>query len=479
MGTSATLAVRHKGETGFLYASSDSHVNYVLAELTSTLTAAGIDALRAHLDLVGMTPNGEEDFQVDRRAMGNAYIQACQANGQEPFLLDRALSYEYGNPDFSHGGAISLFSPADDWNTWAANSIEDATFVLDLDRGILSVPDWERDTKPGDYDAGTVSSLWSVNLAELKGIDPEQLYLGLQNADLDDEATSEQRQAALDAILATARAGQFEKPAPWAYSGSGLDSDEDNEPAEPSIHTLRCGEDNNLALQALTVVLQDLKVEFPTLVDPDTLWFAIPREGEFELLVDLRRNTNRALDHLVGEIFQEVAPRMGMAAAAHGPHSSSGRSRHGGFASVSIGVFSEDKSAWDANVFPANHWRLRTEQQRAELLGQLKANGDGAALGDLRLVGLVALDTARWQAAEDTGLVPPLDNETLGQLAAYSLALFEGLERALPGITAKRFQDLTEGQRSAFLEGMTPVDRFVFKGLVKDAETQTARAPRP
>lgn len=479
MGTSATLAVRHKGETGFLYASNDSHTNSVLAELTSTLTAAGTAALRSHLDQVGMVPSGEEDFQIDRRAMGNAYIQACQANGQEPFLLDRALGYEYGNPDFSHGGAISLFAPVGDWNTWAATSIEDVSFVLDLDRGTLSVRDWEGEIKPGDYDAGTLPTLWGLNLADLEGIDPEQLYLGLENAELDDEATPEQRLAALDTILATARAGQFDKPAPWAYQGSYRGTDGDNEPAEPSIHTLRCAEDNNLALQALTVVLQDLKTEFPTLVEPDTLWFAIPREGEFELLVDLRRNTNRALDQLVGKIFQEVAPKMGMAASDHGPHSRSGRSRHGGFASVSIGGFSENNSAWDANVFPANHWRLRTEQQRAELFAELKAKGDGAALGDLRLVGFVALDTTRWQAVESTGLVDPLDNETLGQLAAYSLALFEGLERALPGITAKRFQALSEGQRSAFLEGMTPVDRFVLKGLVKDAETQTARAPRP
>ena len=150
--------------------------------------------------------------------MGSAYLTACQARDKEPVGLDAAMHYEYGNPDFAHGVVIPLFAPQPEWVDGFCHGIEDASHILDLDKGVLVVPNWTIENKDGSYDAGTLGILWNIDFAQVLDIEPASLQEALQKPDYDTDAAP----AARASETRVPAAGRRRLPAQHGFGHAGL-----------------------------------------------------------------------------------------------------------------------------------------------------------------------------------------------------------------------------------------------------------------
>ena len=476
MGTSADLAVRCGGRTGYLHTSYDGHIHSVLARMVSTIAAAGVAALTQRLSEDPFELSDEEHY-TDRRAMGNAYLQACLARGRDPFLLDEAMTFDYGNPDFAHGGAISFFAPTIEWVEGFCERIEDASFVLDLDRGILACVGWEEHAAEGGYDAGNTLLLWTLNLAEIETLDPEQLFYGLYNSSLDngEDLTAEGRQHQMEAILEQVRQGtvalperRLSNPAPY------LPLDDDDR-AFPTVHSFLGTHHHALMLQGTMAFFQSLGEDIPVFAKADTLWFAQPQADQLQVIVDLRQSQDVRAQNAANALRTVLPKHTGMLATSASAHGKATVGMHGGHSEASIG---RDVPNWADELLTKDRWQPLTATERQAQVDSLAQAGDVGALEDLRTIAVVGLDGPRWQALEDTGLLEPMDHDDLQETAALAVFLAMSFERAFPGNTAQRFHTLSEGQRSAVLEALQPIDRHTLVNLLKSAQAN-ARRPKP
>lgn len=248
--------------------------------------------------------------------------------------------------------------------------------------------------------------------------------------------------------------------------------------ANPSIHTLRASPHQWTTLQAVSVVLRCLQDDFPILGESNTLFFGHPTENELQLLVDLRRESDPKVTAVVETLFREVAFNLGMVSESFGPDIHS-RTKQGSAGSTPRKNGNEDEQqAWDTNVFPAHHWRLKTEQERIALIEQLKEKGNVFDLANLRMLGMLSLDAQRWQAAEDSGRLLPLPPKSIKMLARHSMSLFSCAEQAFPGITHRRFNALFVAQRNALLEHMNPAELLLLS-MSPGPAPRHSRGPKP
>lgn len=248
--------------------------------------------------------------------------------------------------------------------------------------------------------------------------------------------------------------------------------------ATPSIHALRADPPQWTTLQAVSVVLRFLQEDFPILGESDTLFFGHPTEDELQLLVDLRCGIDPKVTAVVETLFREVAFNLGMVSESFGPDIQS-RTEQGSTGSSPRKSGNEDEQkAWDTNVFPANHWRLKTEQERIALIEQLKEQDNVLDLANLRMLGMLCLDAQRWQAAEDSGRLLPLPPESIKMMARHSMSLFSCAEQAFPGITHRRFNALSVTQRNALLDHMNPAELLLLS-MSPGPAPRHWRGPKP
>lgn len=475
MGTSSDLAVRHRGRTYFQHTSYDGHTENVLSQMAGTIAAAGIEAFRKRMDLEGepfAEDNEVDEVHVDRKAMGNAYLEACQARGRGPFNLDYAMTYEYGNPDFSHGGAIALLAPKIDWAVGFCDSIEDASVILDLDRGVLTVPAWNEAREEGGYDNGTLESLWTIDLAQIEDLDPQTLCTALSEIDFDEEQDPHARQGAVDAAIASVRTGQVTAPQPQAhhYQPRGFASDEE---FQPSIHLLRGLEDHIIYLQPVVDFLRSMADEMPELGDKPTLRITQPEPGEQELIVDLRVG-NSQTKNMVSELFESVARDAGMIYAMHGQWSHRMVSMHSTYASAGSG---NRDTPWDAGLVPDDAKELGLPADSDARIAKVLQSGDRDRIYPELMFAIIGFNSQRWQTIQDSGRLDDIKPEQMAYIVGIAVDMARHFERAWPGSTAKRFSGLSDGQRSAVLEAMAPVDRYMFTQIV--GREKNRGTPRP
>ena len=476
MGTSADLAVRCGGRTGYLHTSYDGHIHSVLATMASTIAAAGVAALTQRLSEDPFELSDEEHC-TDRRAMGNAYLLACTSRGCEPFLLDEAMTYDYGNPDFAHGGAISLFAPTIEWTEGFCDRIEDAGFVLDLDRGVLMNLGWEENLSDGSYDAGNAPVIWSLRLADIETMDPAQLFHGLYHAPLDqgEELSRAERQQQMDALLEQVRNQAVEIPEQRMRNPVAYVPLDDDEAAFPTVHAFIGANEHALDLQGTMAFFLSLSDELPIFAAPDTLSFANPQPGQFQVIVDLRQSTDVQAQNVVNALRSVLPKHTGMLATSLSPHGKATVGMYGMSSEASIGM---DNPHWADELLVSDRWPPSTPDERQAQVNSLVQAGNTDALEDLRTIALVGFDGPRWQSLEDTGLLEPMSPKDLQESAALAVFLSASFERAFAGNTAKRFHSLSEGQRSAVLEALAPIDRHTLVDLLKNAPAK-AGSPKP
>ena len=481
MGTSADLAVRYRGQTYYQHTSYDGHTHNVVAQLAATIAAAGVDALKTRMDAQG-APAGEnednnDEVEVDRKAMGSAYLQACQARGREPVRLDEALTYEYGNPDFAHGGIIPLFAPIVDWHGWACSSIEEASFILDLDRNELVVPDWDVRSDEPNYDSGARRAAWTLPLMDLESMNPERLGRALDGMHFDREASDENRKAALQTALAQAHSGEgLGSPAPTGdvYAPRRIGA---HESFSPTIHFLRGPIQGMAHLQPLVDFLRDQGDDFAPLAQAETLRLGRPNAQEQEVIVDLRAGDTDT-HNLVEELFSSLAPALGWVYRCYGPGSQLLRNGARGLA-VSVGYgMAPPGQAWDAGLIPEGTVALKLPAERDAIIDAFLAAGNAQAANNEMLFALIGLQGDRWRRIEASGIVRGLSGADLTRIAGLAVELSVHFERACPGSTAQRFERLSEGQRSALLEAISPLDRRTLAQLLQRGQPMRVQ-PKP
>lgn len=468
MGTSADLAVRHNGRTFYQHVSYDGDTSSVLAQLAGTIAAMGADALRRRLEQEpDPVPGNEQDeeLHLDRKAMGNAYLAACQARGQEPWNLDYALNYDYGNPDFSHGGAIPLLAPRIEWAHGWVDSIEDASVILDLDRDRLVVPSWDA-PKKGQYDAGTLECLWEIDLVQIEGMDPGALAQALEDADLDEEHPPGRRRAAIKAALAQATRGRTAQAAdtPWGrnhYTPRGIGA---SDAFRPSLYFLRGLDDHAAYLQPIVDFLREQGRQTGSALAQEQAVMLAREDGEMEVIVDLREG-DLATQNMVDELFEAAAQYSGMIYRRERKGSQRVVSMHSSLGAATGGG-PEDKP-WDEGRVPDGAEPAGLDGARQAQIEQAIANGDKEQARDQLMYAIVGMDGARWRLIQDSGVVS-LDGNEMRQFASHAVSLCQLFERAAPGSTRARLDRLSEGQRSMLLEALDPVDRHILKQLTLD-----------
>lgn len=470
MGTSADFAVRHKGQTYYQHTSYDGHTPNVVAQLAGTIAAMGVDVLRERMDLEGppmATDKENNGIRLDRKSMGNAYLSACEARNQPAFNLEYTMRYEYGNPDFAHGGAIPLLAPTIEWRTEFTHRIEDASVILDLDRGALVVPKWSESVKDGSYDKGSMGISWSIDLTAIDGLNPGMLSEALAQADFDEEQPLEKRQTMIREILEKVQRGDVSIPGPSSDAGAVWRTNP-KEPFEPRVYFLASsdGRGNHL-LQGAIDVLRAAAPDYPLLGKPDTLLGGnLPNHGKL-LIVDLRAGEPHT-QAFVNTLFEALARQEGLTYEMAGQHSSVLISREGSMVSSS-GDDGPEETPWDDGLIPL---LAQPVQASREMAGQIKDAAQRKAYQ--RSLAVVSFDSASWSKAEVDGRTAPLDGPPMAALCELAVALSSCLEHAVPGSTRKRFEQLTEGQRSAVLENLSPVDRHLFTEVLQ----RTQRTPR-
>lgn len=161
MGTSANLAVIYQGKTLIKHTSYDGYADNVFPSVVAPIIAGGLDRLRqnfANMEFV----EGDEDYDETEQALfrenAAAFIEACEANGREPYDLDGMMHYDYGIPDFSHSGAGLLYGAKQLNDSDFCHNAQDADFILDLDAGTLEM---------------NYSEHWTIDLAALEDKDPD------------------------------------------------------------------------------------------------------------------------------------------------------------------------------------------------------------------------------------------------------------------------------------------------------------------
>lgn len=470
MGTSADLAVRHRGRTFFQHTSYDGHEHNVLSQMAGTWVAAGIEALRARLDQEPEeTGPIDEDLFIDRRGMGNAYLAACQARGREPINLDYAMGYEYGNPDFSHGGIIPLLAPTIAWSEGFCDRIEETSFILDLDREVLLVPNWNNTIEEGSYDNGTLDVLWSVPWATIRDLDPSALMQALDKAEYDYDLPQDQRQAMIGALLT--QLVEATTPPDLAddfYIGPRFQNQEE---FQPSMHFLRGAPEHAAYQQAAIDFLRDQATNLPVFGEPNTLLMEM-RDGEAVLVVDLRKGDSAAAQNLVAEAFDSLSRATGMVSEMQ----SDGHSKSVGVyrSAFSSGFGSQEgQHAWDHDLVSEHATAVGMEDRKSEQIEKAIKNKDENAL-ELALVrAIIGFDDERWHRIEGLLTATPADAEFMPSVVATAVEACRHFERAVPGSTLTRFSRLSDGHRSAFLEALAPVDRYMFTQLLAEPVRKT------
>lgn len=249
---SSIFSIRHRGRTYHQSTPFDGHTQSILAQVASSLAAAGVESLKSQLDLLSEgqkeiqdAPTHPDDtlFLADRASMGKAYSQACRARGHAPIWLDLAMTYEYGNPDFAHGGIIALFAPIAYLNEGKRWRIENADVILDLDQGVLVVP--HRDpgfpTLEGAYDNGIMGADWSIPLADFDELDPIRLNQHLIEASLDGNKSGPARKSTITRLLKRSRIDSetVVEPPSTRFMGSSASEIRDSELEPPRATRIR------------------------------------------------------------------------------------------------------------------------------------------------------------------------------------------------------------------------------------------------
>lgn len=478
MGTSSDLAVRHRGRTYFQHTSYDGHTENVLSQMAGTIAAAGLEAFRKRMATEGAPPVEDEDcdydMQIDRKAMGNAYLAACQARGRAPFNLDYAMTYEYGNPDFSHGGAIALLAPKIDWAVGFCDSIEDASVILDLDRGMLVAPLWSHEIKSGSYDEGTMPTMCSIDLASIEDVDPESLAQGLGKIDFDDEIPAQQHQRAVEEAIAKAREGGE----PAVDTSMQVDHyhsrrfNPDDEEFTPSIHFLRGTEQHIIYLQPVVDFLREMADEMPVFGEKDTLKIILHENNEQELVVDLRRG-NGGERSMVDALFETLARDTGMVYALR----SNGASRMVSASRSISSCSSADDGQWDSGLVPDDATSLSLPFERDAAIAKVIESGEKDRIQAELMLAVIALHPQRWDTIQASQAGEPLSPGRMQAMVGVAVETTRHFEHARPGSASLRFSRLSEGQRSAVLEAMTPVDRYMFTQMV--GSQRKSSSPRP
>lgn len=455
MSTPSTLVVRFKGRDRFLHSHSDGQIHNVLAELVSTLAAAGLTAVCEQL--ASRNDRGELPEFIDRREMCNRYLEACRARGREPVLLEQTLFFDFGEPDFAHGGAIPFFSPDLRWDTdeqcWGM-----ATFLLDMDRHVLEVCDFSRD------DPREVPPLWSLDLLTLEKLPPVLLYHAFFKAKWKTEDDPAVRVTHLEQVLDLVRTGAVKVPRNWlAASPYAPRRLRDVEQACPSVHTLTGAPMHMMDLYATVAFLEDFKEEFPIFGKQDTIRLLSVSQDQLQVRVDLRHSQDAGPQNAVQELWAVLPKRTGMLSASFTPHSKTITSFNSMTSETTVGRTIE---AWESEAMTDPGWPAPALEAFVKQVADLAQRQEVGFLEELRLITVVSLRGDRWHLVEDTGLLEELDEKTLGQLGALTVLLCACFERAWPGSTAKRLDGLDKHQRAKFLGALSPVDHRVLEQLM-------------
>lgn len=478
MGTSADLAVRHRGQTYYQHTSYDGMASSVLPQIIATLVAAGPEALATHLDKVGKQP-AEDEGRLDRRGMGGAYLAACQTRGKEPVVLDAAMYYEYGNPDFAHGGVIPLFAPQPEWVDGFCHGIEEAGYILDIDKGALVVPNWTVENKAGSYDAGTMDTLWKIDFSQVLAIDPTSLQEALRRPDYDADAAPDARKATIDGAIQEAvrrAAGQASRPySPYFPSPS-------DGKALPSVHLLRGLARHRFQQQVTADFLRSLASDMPVFAEPMAITVKAASDGEVDVIVDLRAANDPVAQGVTERVLEAVARSSGMVYEMKGDGTS--RTSGAGFMSsrVSAGCLNCDDPAWDAGLVPDDSAPLGLPEGTRKLLDTMLQGRDGSALEWQLGRAVVGFDDASWQRIEESGLLGGAPQDIVAKFVPMAVEACGYFESGLPGSTTWRFARLSESHKKAFLEAMVPIDRHLFTQLLRihpaEGGSRKRRSPR-
>lgn len=471
MGTNGYLAVRHNGHTRFLYAQSDCHPPRMLAQVASTVLAAGVKALRDRLTEERMTAPSPEGFS-GLMEMGDAYIQACQENGQSPFLLNETIGLSMRKPDFSHGGVGVLFAPTIPWSVYPPDNIEDASLILDLDREALVMPDWNSDRSAGSYDAGTMPVGVQLEFSVWEGMAPEQLYWALD--DLGWHYQDLENTAKLSKHLEKARRGDMKQPQGWGHQDGPLRFELKNEserknggryfhprPYSPSVHTVNGGDSHLLVLQVVQAAMVNLQSAFPILGHPQTTFYAFPAPDEFELQVDLRQE-DWAAQAFLKELCGVLPKKLGVVTESASPGDRTATSHD---QSRSHSWAGTNDTTWDQALRVEKRWQASSDW--LAWLAKEQADATPDLLENVRYVGIAALDPQRWALAESTGLLQSLSEWEWKYLTGMALDVATCFEIAHPGYTQQRWASLAEEQRQRFLAALRPAERFLLDELIK------------
>ena len=484
MGTSADLAVIHRGTTTFFHTSYDGYPGRVLAHLCATVAAAGMKGVAAQLDATLPQAGGEneDDAGLDRLAMGEAYLAACTARGRPPVLLEEAMLYEYGEPDFAHGGVVPLFAPEHNTAPWACERVEQASYILDMDRGTLSTTWWaERTADAGHYPEGETADLVRMDLTRIETLDPELLAHGLEQSLRGAHCkTSQEAQIVLDAVLVRLEAGEIARPGPGpnpyrSASVCGLLGDDDRAP-DPTVHELVGVEEHTSHFNAAIGFLRDAFTG-DAILREDELLTGTNDKGELTLVVDLRARPNAATAAAVDTFFAGLAKLHGMVATMQ----SEGGNERGVSQGGSFGGWkskaTDGNERWGEALLPTDRRPAGLATRRLSLANE--AITDPSKRNAAWLTTILAMDNAAWSALEAGG-VPLPDANTLGEFAGFFIEIATLGERAVHGSTRRRMEQLDEARRDTLVAALSPLDRHILAQLtapvVETPSTPSRRA---
>ena len=504
MGTSANLGIICGDKQWVVHTSYDATPSNVFSSLGASIAACGLDAVRTQVQQATLMDVGRQnDDEVTKRSVAGGfapYLAACQARGNEPFGLMGAIRYPYGAPDFAHGGVMTIMGPqAINDSGWG--SVETADFLLDLDQGTLVYKQYACHT---DYSAGRPAQpVFTLDLTQVDGLNPDQVFLALQQIGREHVEDFVQRVAAnaqeITTALDQAKAGACVAPdySQWRNSDDNVRATltGDQGPGEhgAGVHTFLAHPDDAVLLRMLSGVLLRAGEQVPALARPDILRMDLTPDqyGAVSLFVDFsagfaNKEEGEAVQWLMTRLQDPVA-QMGMGCRFEGGGVSTGRSQGGGFASVSVGGEEEDfpddilDGIYAPSGIPSSATPVRT---RARLLADAQAcaadMGEDAtrALVFEKVVARATFD------AEMMAVIPPhisLSAEDLS-LSNYLMVDMAGLEEAvLPGARRTRFLALPAADRQQLLSDIPDLARYVFlqEMGVSDADLAAPRAPRP
>ena len=485
MGTSADLAVIHRGTTTFFHTSYDGYPGRVLAHLCATVAAAGMKGVAAQLDATLPQANAEnedDDVGLDRQAMGEAYLAACAARGRPPVLLEEAMLYEYGEPDFAHGGVVPLFAPEHNTAPWACERVEQASYILDMDRGTLSTTWWaERTADAGHYPEGETIDLARMDLTRVEVLDPALLAHGLEQALQSARCnTSQEAQTVLDTVLGRLEAGEIASPGPGPnpYRSASVYGPfgEDDRAPDPTVHGLVGVEEHTSHFNAASGFLRDAFTEDAALRE-DELLTGTNEQGQLTLVVDLRARPNAATATAVDTFFAGLAKLHGMVATMQSEGGGERGVSQGGSFSGWKGKADNDGTRWGEALLPIDSRPAGLAARRLALANE--AITDPSKRDAAWLTTILAMDNAAWNTLEAGG-VPLPDANTLRDFGGFFIEIATLGERAVHGSTRRRMEQLDEARRDTLVAALSPLDRHILAQLtapvVETPSTPSRRA---